>query len=270
LRGAPLNYPGGKYWLAAKIIPLIPPHTTYVEVFGGAAHLLFRKSPSRVEVYNDINGDIVNFFRVLRDPEKSKRLQELLCLTPYSREEWIFCRDSLNDAGIDDVERARRFFVKIRQSFNGKGETWGYDVRGNRGITRNQAFYKIINCFPEFHERIRNIQVENDDFEKVIRRYDTPDTFFFCDPPYIGNRVGTEFLEMPVEDHERLVEVLLSIEGKAMLCGYENEIYKVLERRGWKKIGFTVSTYCTNPNQTGGKRRSRREYVWINYVPPSK
>jgi DNA adenine methylase len=236
-------------------------------VFGGAAHLLFRKPPSRVEVYNDINGDLVNFFRVLRDPEKSKRLQELLYLTPYSREEWKFCRDHLNDAGIDDVERARRFFVKIRQSFSGKGESWGYNIRRRKRIP--SSFYNVIDRFPEFHERIRNVQVENDDFEKVIRRYDTPDTFFFCDPPYIGRTIS-EFLEMPVEDHGRLVEVLLSIEGKAMLCGYENEVYKALEKRGWKKIGFTVITNMTNPRQTGGKRKRRKEYVWINYKPPNK
>jgi DNA adenine methylase len=262
LRGAPLYHPGGKYWLASKLIPLIPPHNTYVEVFGGAAHLLFRKPPSRVEVYNDINGDLVNFFRVLRDPEKSKRLQELLYLTPYSREEWRFCRDHLNDA-VDDVERARRFFVKIRQSFGGKGETWGYHVSRR---TVAPSFYNVVDHFPEFHERIRNVQVENDDFEKVIRRYDTSDTFFFCDPPYVGVKVG-EFLDMPVEDHERLVEVLLSIEGKAMLCGYENKIYKMLERRGWKKIGFTVIK-SINSRRTGGKRTRRTEYVWINYEAP--
>jgi DNA adenine methylase len=236
-------------------------------VFGGAAHLLFQKPPSRVEVYNDINGDFVNFFRVLRDPEKYRRLQELLYLTPYAREEWRFCRDHLNDAGIDDVERARRFFVKIRQSFGGKGETWGYNIRRRRSTS---SFYNVINRFPEFHERIRNVQIENDDFEKVIRRYDTPDTFFFCDPPYIDSDACIEFALMSVEDHERLVDVLLNVEGKAMLCGYDNEIYKKLEESGWKKIRFKVMTYFTNPRQTGGKRRRRKEYVWINYKPPRK
>jgi len=265
LRGAPLNHPGGKYRLAPKIIPLIPPHTTYVEVFGGAACLLFRKPPSQVEIYNDINGDFVNFFRVLRDPEKSKRLQELLYLTPYSREEWNFCRNNLHDPEIDDVERARRFFAKIRQSFNAKGNAWRYGIREHRC-----NFYNIIIRFPEFHERIRNIQIENDDFEKVIRRYDTPDTFFFCDPPYIGNKANSEFLEMSIEDHERLVDVLLGIEGKVVLCGYDNKIYKKLEKRGWKKIGFTVCTYSINSRLTGGKRKRRKEYIWINYEPPNK
>ena len=263
----PLSHPGGKYFLASKIIPLIPPHITYVEVFGGAAQLLFRKPPSRIEVYNDINGDLVNFFRVLRDPEKSKRLQELLYLTPYSREEWNFCRENLHDPEIDDVERARRFFVTIRQSFSGKNDAWGYSKK-----QRKISFHYIIDYFPEFHERIRNVQVENDDFEKVIRRYDTPDTFFFCDPPYVHHtvRVRTELLEMSIEDHERLVDVLLGIEGKAMLCGYDNEIYKTLEEKGWKKIRFTVITTLPNSHQTGGKRKRRSEYVWINYKPPKK
>jgi DNA adenine methylase len=165
------------------------------------------------------------------------------------------------------VERARRFFVKIRQSFSGIGDTWSYGVSGLR---KTIFFYNVIDRFPEFHERIRNVQVENDDFEKVIRRYDTPDTFFFCDPPYIGHKASTEFLEMPVEDHERLVDVLLGIEGKAMLCGYENEIYKELERKGWFKITFITKTYLTHPFQTNYRRKTRKECVWINYKPPNK
>jgi len=177
---AVFRFPGGKFFLIKKLLPLIPPHEVYVEVFGGAANLLFNKPPSKVEVYNDINSELVNFFRVLRDDVKWKILQEKLLLTPYSREEFeLACRE---ENGLDDVERARRFFVRIQQSYGGRGETFGY------GLSRSKAstyFHKLYG-FAEFHDRIRNVVVENDDFEKIIKRYDSPATFFFPRPTIFG------------------------------------------------------------------------------------
>jgi DNA adenine methylase len=126
------QFPGGKFYLIKKLLPLIPPHEVYVEVFGGAAALLFNKPPSKVEVYNDINSELVNFFHVLRDDVRWKILQEKLLLTPYSREEFeLACRE---ESGVDDVERARRFYVRIQQSFSGKGETFGYGLLKNSGV----------------------------------------------------------------------------------------------------------------------------------------
>ena len=258
------QFPGGKFYFIKKLLPLIPPHEVYVEVFGGAAGLLFNKPPSKVEVYNDVNSELVNFFHVLRDDVKWKILQEKLLLTPFSREEFeLACRE---ESGLDDVERARRFYVRIQQSFSGKGETFGYSLLYNRAST----YFRKLDSFVEFHERIRNVIIENDDFEKIIKRYDAPATFFFLDPPYLGNSVKGEFLNMSEDDHRRLVEVLLQIEGKALLCGYRNEIYEKLEKAGWFVKRFRLSTSMPNPDLTGGKRRYRFEYVWLNYKPPRK
>jgi DNA adenine methylase len=254
------RYAGGKAHLAQKHLELIPPHKCYVEVFGGMATLLFNKKPAKVEVYNDIWGEVVNFFRVLRDDEKWKILQEKLLLTPYSREEFEFCKFS-SSGDIDDVERARRFYVKIRQSFGGKMGSFGY------GPLRNHSkdWFRTVERFGFFHKRLANVYIERLDFEELIRKYDTSDTFFYCDPPYMENKAGVGYLSMGLEDHRRLVDVLLSIRGKALLCGYDNDVYRVLENNGWRKLEIVIPTNFTNPKQTGGVRKLRSEYVWLNY-----
>jgi len=254
------QYAGGKGHLARKHLELIPPHKCYVEVFGGMATLLFNKRPSEVEVYNDVWGEVVNFFRVLRDDEKWKILQEKLLLTPYSREEFEFCRDSTN-SGIDDIERARRFYVKIGQSFGGKMGVFGYGPL----VNISKSFFNKIEMFGFFHKRLTNVNIENLDFEELIRKYDTPDTFFYCDPPYVEHNAGVDFLGMGLEDHKRLVDVLLSIRGKALLCGYDNDVYRVLGDNGWRKLEIVIPTAITNPKQTGRVRKLRSEYVWFNY-----
>jgi len=269
MRYAPLKCYGGKTYLLKHILPLIPPHKCYVEVFGGSARLLFAKPPSPVEVYNDIDEDLVNFYRVLRDPKKYKKLKKLLLLTPYARREFEFCRDHLHDPDIDDVERARRLYVVIRQSFSANCKRWGYSINKSR-----KTFYNIVDCFDVFHERIRKVQIECDDFENIIKRYDTPQTFFYLDPPYLNISPST-IMEiknyMSAEDHERLVNVLLGIKGKALLSGYENEIYRKLEENGWRKIVIEKICCHTNPRKNlRGKRKYVRECLWMNYDPPQK
>jgi len=268
-----IHWYGGKYYLLKYILPLIPEHKIYVEVFGGAAHLLFAKPPATVNVYNDIDSNLVNFFRVLRDPEKAKRLQELLYLTPYSREEFEFCRDHLNDPDIDDVERARRFFVVIRQSFSSKCQTWSYSLSNRRNEYRPRRFYNYVDRIPEFAEKLRLVQVEHGDFEQVIRRYDTPETFFYCDPPYITDTIKSPqpYQAMSLEDHKRLVKILLNIQGKAMLSGYDHEVYRPLEEAGWRKLEVRRRLFATNPRKNlNGKRIIQVECLWLNYDPPRK
>jgi DNA adenine methylase len=259
-----LRYYGGKYHLTKKLLSLIPPHKTYVEVFGGAAHLLFRKQPSEVEIYNDINGDLVNFFRVLRDENKGKKLQELLELTPYSREEFYLAKDNLNVD--DDIERARRFYVRIRQSFNGIGKTWSCSKKERKNVAF--AYFNAIAYFDIFHARIRNTQIENDDFRKIIPRYDTPDTFFYLDPPYIQETRKTfndYDYEMSLEDHQDLVNLLLKIKGKAMLSCYFHPVYQPLLDNGWIRKDFEINLWSSNAAKLS-KRPKRTETLLMNYI----
>lgn len=256
------RYAQGSYHLVKKLLTLIPPHDIYVEVFGGAASLLFAKEPSKVEVYNDINSELTNFFRVLRDDEKWRKLQEKLLLTPYSREEFNLALEPAD--GLDDIERARRFFVRIQMSFGGSGTGFSYSrTPHNLPLT----YFNKISNFEFFHERIRNVIIENLDFEDVFRRYDSPDTFFFCDPPYIGNTVRSRALnlEMPLEDHKRLVRTVTRAEGKVLLLSYPHPVYRELEKHGWHVERIRVRITFPKTNQTGGRRYSRSRDAWMNY-----
>jgi DNA adenine methylase len=259
----PLAYAGGIRMLFSKVLKLIPPHRVYVEPFGGSGRVLFNKRPSESEVYNDINGDLVNFFRVLRDEEKWERLREKLLLTPYSRQEFEDALSGKDGDELDDVERARRFFVLCRQSFIGSLKAWSNAKRSNKMIT---TYYNAIDFLPYFHARLRNVKIEHGDFEEVIYRYDTPETFFLVDPPYVGTNERYEHLSFSLDDHKRLVKALLKIKGKAMLLGYDNDIYKELEMNGWRKLVFpvTVNTLYMQ-NSEKGRNFIRNECVWLNY-----
>jgi DNA adenine methylase len=257
----PLAYAGGIRMLFSKVLKLIPPHKVYVEPFGGSGRVLFNKRPSESEVYNDINGDLVNFFRVLRDDEKWEKLREKLLLTPYSRQEFEDILSSKDRDKLDDVERARRFFVLCRQSFIGSLKDWS--SKSSRVI---KTYYSSIDFLPYFHTRLRNVKIEHGDFEDIICRYDGPETFFLVDPPYIGTDESYEHLSFSLDDHKRLVKALLRIKGKAMLLGYDNDIYKELEMNGWRKLVFpvTVNTLYMQKSKEG-RNFIRNECIWLNY-----
>jgi DNA adenine methylase len=152
-------------------------------------------------------------------------------------------------------------------SFGAKGETFGYPRSSSKDPSRTY-FNKIAN-FGVFHERIRTVIIENSDFEDVFKRYDTPNTFFFCDPPYIEHKVESRTLNivMPLEDHMRLIRTVLQAKGKVLLLGYPHPVYEELTRRGWQVKRIRVSVSLPKPDQTGGKRRYRDRYVWMNYEP---
>lgn len=255
------------------LLPLIPPHRIYVEVFGGAAHLLFAKQPSEIEVYNDIDSALVNFFRVLRDPVKSEELCRLLTLTPYSREEHSMCCLTYENTDLSDVERARRFYVAVHQSFNGiVSETW----RTSRTEHTSRVFAGAVDRLPVVCERIRGVLIEHDDFRVILKRYDTPDTFFYCDPPYLPDTRCDKNVyvhEMSTQDHIDLLEMLHDIQGKVMVSGYDSELYtKYLDGNGWTRHEFDVvlwaNTVITNGHTSdcvfSSRRGRRKEVVWLN------
>lgn len=264
---SPLKWYGGKTRLARQLLPLIPEHKTYVEVFGGSAALLFAKDVSKLDVINDLNSGLVNFYRVLRNPERSIRLKYLLDLTPLSREEFLFCRDTWRNCD-DEVEKAYRWFVMMRQSYGGVGKTIGNSItdgtKGSGSATR--GFLSSIDRFPEIHQRLRGVQIENLDFRLLIEKYDRPTTFFYLDPPYVHStrKSKKEYdHEMSNEDHVDLVEILLNIKGKALLSGYAHPIYDKLERAGWKRHNFDTTASITNGKQSDISKTRRIESVWV-------
>lgn len=263
---SPTRWYGSKYKMASKLKALMPEHENYVEVFAGGASLLFAREPKGLEALNDLDSGIVNFYRVLRDPEKFKAFQQKVELTPYSAEEFRYCKETWRDCG-DDVERAYRWYIVNRMCFGGvmSGGFGRSKKSGRKGMGANvSSFLNTIDALPQIHDRLRGVQVEHSDFRDVINIYDRPETLFYLDPPYVkSTRKSKEVYdhEMSDSDHEDLVDILLGIKGTAMLSGYNNPIYKTLEFAGWKRHDFDARCCVSNSAQSDDKKRT--ESVWV-------
>lgn len=230
----PLRYHGGKWRAAPKIIEHFPPHMTYVEPFGGGASVLLRKRRSKNEIYNDLDGDIVNVFKVLRDPSSSKKLLKLLEFTPFAREEMILGWEETDDP----IEQARRCLVRSHMGFGSAGATKGRT--GFRGLDVYEGSYsapaKQWSELPrQLHaiiKRLQGVVLENTDALKIIDQADVASTLFYIDPPYMPEtrssmKGGMKYYrhEMTYEDHMQLLERVLDINGDVIISGYESELY---------------------------------------------
>jgi len=275
---SPIVWVGGKSMMVEKLLKYVPPHRVYVEVFGGGASLLFAKDPSPVEVYNDIDEGLVNFFRVLRDPEKFEKFYLKVCLTPYARAEYKYCRNTWKEC-VDDVEMAYRWYVALRMSFGSKiiGKGWAYNITtSGRGMAGAVSKWRsAIEGLPKMHERFLRVRVECLDFRKLVSIYDAEDTFFYLDPPYFPKTRREKRMytyEMSIEDHKDLIKLLLKVRGMAMLSGYQNDIYEELEKNGWVRKDFkSVCKVLGRTRYTGvlgkgsaSQKASRIESIWLN------
>ena len=274
---SPVVWLGGKGRLSKKLLPLIPAHHTYVEAFGGGASLLFAKPPSPVEVYNDLDAGLVNFFRVLRDPVQFAAFQRLITLTPYARTEFDHCLATWHEQA-DPVTRAYRWYVVARMSFGGMfGSSWGSAVTwSRRGMAGTASKYlSIIEHLPAIAERLLRVQVENADWRVILERYDTPETFFYLDPPYVPatRRGGGYAHELTAAEHAELARVLGNVRGLVMLSGYAHELYAPLAEAGWQRRDFNTTCYAAARTRATGLQgagaceatQSRVESVWLNY-----
>lgn len=268
---SPIIYTGGKGLFVNNLLALIPPHITYVEVFGGGASLLFAKQPSKIEVYNDIDSNLVNFFRILRNPRTFKKFYNKIKLIPYSREEFEYCRDNYHKA-TNIIDKVVMWFVCNKQTFGGKpiNKSWRYMIGksiNGRNIKTNSWLSTINNLHKQFN-RLLNVQIEKDDFRKIIERYDSANTFFYCDPPYVHSTRCDKKLypnEMTDKDHNDLCDILLKIKGKCILSGYSNSIYKRLEDAGWLVKRYKTVCHITGNTKTQmGINRDRIEVIWAN------
>lgn len=274
-------YIGGKAYTAAWIASLLPPpgaYQTFVDLFGGAANVLLavmRVSGGAdvVWVYNDIDGELVNFFRVLRDPELGPRLIEAVRLTPYSRREYRECL--LGPPPEDPVERARRFYVAAAQSHAGKPPgaatpgAWAYSVQERKREARARRWASAPERLRRFALALRGVQVECLDFRDAIRRYDTPHTLFYADPPYHpATRCPRMYRhEMTREDHRELAELLSGIRGMAAVSGYRCPDYDAWYA-GWERRDAPAVCYSSGVGAVGklkGLPRPRRvESLWLS------
>ena len=259
------QYIGSKGNLAERIIEIFPPHWAYVEVFGGSAAVLIAKNPSPVEVYNDLNSEIVNFLLQVRD--NLPALQQYLLFTPYSRElyergirEW-----RQGEGPTDDMRRAARWFFLQCSSVNQRfGSGWRCSKIGKQA----QGYYTLVDRLPEIARRMRSVQIEHGDFRKIISTYDSEETLFYLDPPYDLNTsnqdvwYGTGF---STEDHRDLAEILSQIQGKAIVSYSPSPLIDSLYQ-GWSRTEITVMRGVRDIRK-GSERKTAVELLLCNYEP---
>lgn len=262
---SPINWYGGKYYMAKDIIKIFPEHKMYVEGFGGAAHVLFRKERSDLEVYNDLHSGLYLFFKLLR--ENNKEFIRRLSLTPYSREEFENSKGWMYED--DEIEKARSFYVRTMQSVATNGG-WCYaKSKSRRGMCQSVSRWlgNVEENLTNAIERLREVQIENLDILELIKKYDKEDTLFYLDPPYIQDtrkQKKSYNHEMTDNQHKELVDVLLGVKGKVVLSGYDHPIYNKLLENGWNKVVF--GEYAKRSQKTNeGQLSKGKEFVWVNY-----
>lgn len=248
-----LKYPGAKNRIAEWICSYIPEHKVYLEPYAGSLAVFFNKPRSHIETVNDINGEVVNFFRVLRD--KPEELKHLIELTPYSREEY----NQSYQIADNDIERARRFCVRCWMGFGCSNLYRNGFKTGQQSQSPNpaRAWNTLTETMMLATERLKGVQIEQLPALELINRYDTPDVFIYADPTYLhGTRKNYLYkYEMPDEEHIELLEHLTKHKGKVMISGYDNDLYNHY-LRNWEKA------YKETVAEAGNKRT---EVIWMNY-----
>lgn len=251
-----LRYHGGKFRLAPWIIQHFPFHRVYTETFGGGASVLLRKPRAYAEVYNDMDGELCNLFKVARDHGDS--LQRALTLTPFSRNEFLQSYES----AADPLEQARRTVIRSFMGFGSgaaSGKSTGFRSNSNRsGTTPAHDWANYPESLRAVIERLRGVVIENKDAAAVMKAHDSPETLHYVDPPYVMSTrsdAGADYrYEMTDADHEVLAETLHQLSGMVILSGYASTLYADLYD-GWT---------CFSKAALADGATERTEVIWLN------
>lgn len=261
----PFSYVGGKYKHLNWLLPLLPEKKTYVEPYGGSGVVLLNREQSDVETFNDKYSDVVTFFRAVRD--SPKELLQKISLTPYSEEEFELAKNRHD--GLSDVERARRFFVIVNASYdkNIADPNFSYSVNySSRGVSKKISSYqaKLKRLVP-IAERLADVQITNRDALDVIETFDTDQGLIYCDPPYppeVREFEDVYGVEMGVEDHKEMAEILRQCEADVAVSSYHTDLYEELfVEHGWKRIDGEEKRLSSSPESS----TTRTESLYVNY-----
>ena len=260
---------GGKYSHLDWLLPHLPPAEQYCEPFGGSAAVLLNREPAPVETYNDLDGEVVNFFRVLRD--SPQELSSSLILTPFARAELVAaCREPNRE--ISDLERARRFYVRARQTRSGLAQTasegrWAQVKRSTssrRGMSGSVSrFYGGTPGLSAVAARLARVQLENRPAIELVRMYDDPATLFYCDPPYTHDSRADSAaygFEMSDDEHRDLSVALHAAAGRVVVSGYACPLMDELYG-DWRVV-------CGEERTAHSSKALRRECLWFNFDAP--
>lgn len=247
-----LHYPGSKWSMAEWIISHMPVHTTYLEPYFGSGAVLFNKQRSPLETVNDLDGKVVNLFKVIRD--RPDELARAVHWTPYSREEYLSCQIK----GTNDLEQARRFLVRCWQSIRVKtGSISGWKCRGTPDDSyRIKQWNNLPDKLFPVAERLKDVQIECRPALEIIKRYNRPDVLIYADPPYLSETRNGDIYEheMTEQDHAELLQALLTHQGPVILSGYASQLYDdALEDWYREEIQQVIET-----------GQARTEVLWIN------
>jgi len=267
---APLKWHGGKSYLAARIIDLIPSHIHYVEPFFGGGAVLLQKPNELVlghsEVINDLYGELITFWKVLQSTELFPQFERRISLTPFAKPAW---EDAVRSTSDDSIDIASNFFIRYRQSRQGLGKDFATmsRTRTRRGMNEQvSSWLSAIDGLAEAHNRLSRVAIYREDARSVIRREDDPETFFYCDPPYVpSTRVVNQAYscEMTNDQHQLLLDTLGSVEGKFLLSGYRNGLYDAAAKRyGWKRLDITIDNKASSQKV----KPKKVECLWSNYA----
>jgi DNA adenine methylase len=264
---------GGKYAHLDWLLPLLPTAIHYCEPFGGSAAVLLNRVPAPVETYNDLDGEVVNFFRMLRDEPEA--LIRSIGLTPFARAELRVAVEPPTQP-LSDLERARRFFVRARQVRTGLAQTasagrWAHCKLTSRAGMAGAVsrWLGSVEGLSEIVQRLQRVQIEHAPALEVIARYDSPETLFYCDPPYPHDArtdIRAYGFEMNNRQHRELADLLHRVQGKVALSGYHSPLMDALYG-DWAYIEAPAKrAHSTNTNKDNEKRE-RMEVLWVNYDP---
>ena len=279
---APFLWIGGKGKMRSYLLPLIPYAKKYVEPFGGAANMLFARHRSDVELYNDIDPRLYNLFFCLANDKPFNLLRRRLIDTPYSKQEFlkanaILKKYSEKSPKAPDIACAWAFFVSQNQGFSGKGSTWGRAITSSSGgCTMTVAgWLSRLALLDTWYDRLKHVTVTNGDALNIIHYHDAEDAVFYLDPPYVletRTKCVCYTSEPPLEYHQELVKMLLTLKGAAVLSGYQHDVYSPLVKAGWSvSLRETTCSAAGRTRASGLQGRGkllaaqrRTEVVWRN------
>lgn len=259
-----IRYHGSKFRLAPWVIEHLPEHTCYVEPFGGAGGVLMQKARAYAEVYNDLDGDIVNLFRVLQGEKSRAMLIEAVTFTPYARAEFEIAWEPTEDP----VERARRTIIRAQMGFGSAGATkgkTGFRIDTKREYGTAQALWaEYPESIAEIGQRLSGVLIENRPAIEVMRAHDARLTLHYVDPPYmhdtryLGAKHGRYYRhEMTDAQHAELLTALLELEGMVVISGYPCELYDSM-LVGWDRRETSARI------SAGRGTATRTECIWLN------
>ena len=234
---SPINRVGGKSNSCKKIVELMPEHFCYVETFFGAGWVLFNKPISKVEVINDVDSELINFWRIIqRNPEEFIKREQYEMYSRELYEEYTKDFKSGKHKNMSNVERAFRYFVLIKCAFASKLHGgWGYGKSRNQG----HAFFNEFRIINDIALRLKSVQIDNKDFQSFLEDFDGEDTLFFVDPPYVKADIESQYqCSFTLHDHQRLYNTLIKIKGKFILTIDDSS--------------FTRERYCTGSQGSRG------------------